>query len=126
MLVIALVAICAGVWHELPGLGIVLAVAATPALLYTSIMAFKGAARGRPMDTIEKVGSFIGALAGVVVISLSALIAFGMTCFPVGLVAASAGPPGFIVAFAVGGVAGLAAAAFVARALLIRAGRRAR
>jgi len=79
---ITVIAFCLGVWHEAPFLAVILAVAVTPALLYTFIMvATKRAAEGRPMAAFDGVGSFFAALAGVVAIALAALIAFFVTCF---------------------------------------------
>jgi hypothetical protein len=115
MLLIAVIAVCAGVWRAGAGWGFALAVAVMPALVYTTFVAFESAAAGRPMDVIEKVGSFIAALAGVVVVALAALIAFCMTCFPAGIVSRNVG-----FALAIGGTAAIAAAAYMTRVLLRR------
>ncbi len=50
-MVIAVIAVCLGVFHENLVLGIILAVAVTPAMAYTMIVAAKSEARGRPMAT---------------------------------------------------------------------------
>jgi len=84
LLVIAALAVCLGVWHEAPVLGIILAVVVAPALLYTSIVASGSAAEGKPMAVFQKVWSFLAAIGGVVVIAISGFIAFGITCFSVG------------------------------------------
>jgi len=131
LMVIAVIAVCLGVAHENLVLGIILVVAVTPALVYTIIVAAKSKARGRPMDVFEKVWSFLAALAGVVVIAVSAVIAFCMTCVPIGFATLPAGRllrPGpdtdFIIALVAGGTAGVAAAAYMTYYLLTRKGRR--
>jgi hypothetical protein len=115
MLLIAVIAVCAGVWRAGSAMGITLAVAVLPALLYTNYVAFESATAGRPMDVFEKVGSFVAALAGVVVVGLAAVIAFCMTCFPAGIVSRN-----IAVGLVIGGTAAIAAAAFVTRSLLSR------
>ena len=76
LMVIAVIAVCLGVAHENLVLGIILAVAVAPALMYTFMVAARSKARGKPMVLLEKVGSFLAAIAGVVVIAVSAFIAF--------------------------------------------------
>jgi len=126
MMAIAVIAVCLGVWHEEPVLGIVLAVAVAPALGYTVFLAAKTKARGRPMAVFEKVDTFIAAIVGVVVIELSTFIAFFVTCFPIGLVAFAAtgginnkgtGITGVVVAVVIGGAAAIAAAYMTYRSL---------
>ena len=81
-MVIAVIAVCLGVAHENLILGIILAVAVAPALVYTVIVAARSKARGRPMAVLDKVRTFLLAIVGVVVIAVSAIIAFFVTCFP--------------------------------------------
>jgi hypothetical protein len=119
LLVIAVIAVCLGVLHENWGMGILLAIAVTPALLYTIIVAAKTKARGRPMAVFKKVGTFLGAIVGVVVIAGSAVIAFFVTCIPA--VAASRDTNNVAV---ICGSAGVATAAFVTYYLLFMRGRR--
>ncbi|MFI5458240.1 MAG: hypothetical protein ACHRXM_22650 [Isosphaerales bacterium] len=82
LLVIAVIAVCLGVAHENWGMGILLAITVTPALLYTMIVAAKSKVRGRPMAVFKKIGTFLAAIVGVVVIAGSAVIAFFVTCIP--------------------------------------------
>jgi hypothetical protein len=126
LLVIAVIAVCLGVWHEVPFLGIMLAVVAAPALVYTSVVAARSRASGQPMSVFDKVGSFAGALAGVVVIEFSALIGFGATCMPavgIAVVAGANGQPAMIAAVVVGGIGAVAAATLVTYFFLTRKGR---
>jgi hypothetical protein len=115
MLLIAVIAVCAGAWHAGTVAGLALVVAVVPALLYTTFVAFESAAAGRPMAVVEKVGSFVVALAGVVLVGIAALIAFCVTCFPAGIVTRNIG-----LGLVVGGTAGVAAAAYMTRSLLSR------
>ncbi|MGO9922198.1 MAG: hypothetical protein ACLQIB_46815 [Isosphaeraceae bacterium] len=120
LLLIVAVAVCLAVAHEDWIVGIALAAAVAPALGYTSIMASRSAAEGRPMEVFQKVWSFLAALCGVVVIALSALIAFCLTCIPAGFVALNVGDLGSYLALGIGGTAGVAAAAYMTYYLLTR------
>jgi hypothetical protein len=85
LLVIAVIAVCLGVVRENTVLGIALSVAVAPALVYTTLVADRRKARGTSMSVPETVATFLAALAGVVVIAVSTVIAFCVTCLPVGL-----------------------------------------
>jgi len=134
LMVIAVIAVCLGVARENLFLGIFLAVVVAPALMYTVIAAARSRASGMPRAVFEKVSTFFAALVGVVVIEVSALIAFCMTCVPVGYATLAAGywaiagnvrnEWGLIFALATGGAAGVAAAAYMTYRLLHRKGRR--
>jgi hypothetical protein len=126
LMVIAVIAVCLGVVHENMLLGITLAVVVAPALVYTSIVAAKRKVRGRPMAVLEKVWTFLAAAAGVVLVALSAVIAFFVTCIPVSIGTVRAGGLGFIIGLVTGGTAAVAAAACVTYLLLTRNRRRAR
>jgi len=131
--VIAVISVCLGVARENVVLGIFLAVLVAPALGYTVIVAAKSKARGRPMAVFKKVSTFLAALVGVVVIAVSAFIAFFVTCLSVGI-ASEAGYIGrdwdlkTLVTACVygGGTAAVAAAAFMTYFLLTRKRRSAR
>ena len=122
MLLIALIAVCLGVMRELPGLGIALAVVATPALIRTIGAVGRKEARGRPMDVPEIIGTFLGSVAVVTTIAVAAGAAFVATCFPVGLVTLGpdrgwgVGIVGIVFAF----VLGFAVAGFVGYFLIRR------
>jgi hypothetical protein len=124
LLVIAVIAVCLGVWQAQPVLGVIVAVIVLPALGYTSVIAFQSASKGRPMAVSEKLNRFLAALVGVVVILFAALVAFCMTCVPTGFIAMSAaGDQALIVALVVGGIFAAAAAAGVTYLLLRRRNR---
>jgi hypothetical protein len=85
MLLIALVAVTLGVFRIEPGLGIVLVIVVTPALIRTLLAVSRDKARGRALNPLEKVGVFVASLGIVIVIGLAAIIAFVATCVPIGL-----------------------------------------
>ena len=110
MLIIVVIAVCLGVLREVPWMGILLAGAVVPALAWTVVVVARSKARrGRPLPAREKVGIFGFALAAVAAIWAAALVAFVITCFPVGMATMDGGANGFILACGVGGVAALAA-----------------
>jgi len=131
LMVIAVIAVCLGVAHENLVLGIIQAIAVAPALVYTVIVAAQSTARGRPMAVFKKVSTFLAALVGVVVIAVSAFIAFFVTCLSVGI-ASEAGYIGrdwdlkSLVTACVygGGTAAIAVAAYMTYFLVTRKGRR--
>lgn len=84
MLVIALIAVCLGVLVEIPGLGVVLLLVSTPALIRTLVAVSRSKAAGRPIGGWDKVVLFAGSLWVVALIWLGSLIAFVATCFPLG------------------------------------------
>lgn len=116
LLMIALMAICLGVGHEVPGLGIALAIVSAPALIRTTVLASRSRGRGRPMSASAKVWMFLASLAAVVVVFLSAVVAFFATCFPIGWVSVGLdSQPGMLVAFIAGAVTAIAAPIFTYR-----------
>ena len=80
------------------------------------------------MLVAEKVHTFGAAFLGVMVIEFAALVAFCMTCFPIGYIAATAGgsSTGIVGAFVIGGLAGVVAGGLVTYFLLTRKRRLAR
>jgi hypothetical protein len=81
-----------------------------PALVYTSSVAAERKARGRPMVGLERLSTFLAALIGVVVIAVSAFIAFCVTCVPIAIAADKINSnAGLIIAFAIGCAAAVAA-----------------
>ncbi len=81
MLVIALVAVCLGVMREAPGLGIALAIAATPALIRTTGIVSRKKSRGRVLSTPEKLGVFLSSFGVIVTVGAAAGAAFFATCW---------------------------------------------
>lgn len=81
LLIMTLFAVLCGVLSMSPGLGVVLAIVATPALVRTGITAVRRKVRGRPMTVPEKLGAFAGSLGVVVIIGVGAGVAFYATCW---------------------------------------------
>jgi hypothetical protein len=82
MVTIALIAVFLGVAREAPGLAILLAIVATPALLVTFSTAWRRRAAGFPMSTTEKTGTFlltavitVAVILGVLAIAAVAIVA---------------------------------------------------
>ena len=124
LMLIAVIAVCLGVAHENVVLGIILAVVVVPALVYTFIVVEKRSARGTPMAALDKAVTFLVAIGGVVIIEFSAVVAFCMTCIPIGSVSFGANSAvGLIIALTVGGIAGIAAAICATYFLVFRKGR---
>ncbi len=120
LMVIAVNAVCLGVAHENIYLGIILSVAIAPALVYTVVVAERRKARRSPMAFLDKAVTLFLAIVGVVIIEISALVAFFMTCVSVAYVTAGSG-----IALVAGGIAGVASLASAIYLLLsFRKGRR--
>ena len=71
------------------------------------------------MEVLDKVGTFVAAIVGVVVIAFAALVAFFMTCLPIGYCHIRLG----FIAVVMGATAGVAAAAYASYAMLTRKSR---
>ena len=82
--------VCLGVARAELVVGIIVAVVVMPALVYTVIMVKKRSTRERPMAVADKVIAFIVAIGGVIIVEFSAVVAFCMTCYPIGAVSFSA------------------------------------
>ncbi|HEV3168280.1 MAG TPA: hypothetical protein VGZ22_30025 [Isosphaeraceae bacterium] len=80
MLLIALVAVCFGVTREFPGLGVLLVIVLTPALVRTLRSVYQGKATGQPLTPLQKVETFAVSMVLVSLILLGAGIAFFFTC----------------------------------------------
>ncbi len=115
LLIIAVIAVClaAGQVHLWVGISVSLLV--LPALVYTCVRAYQSIAEGRPTEVFEKVWIFVIALYCVALIEFAAVIAFFMTCVPVGFLGAAVGlgPWAFMFAVAVGGLTGIVAGGLV-------------
>ena len=81
MLVIALIAVCFGVFRETPGLGVALVIVLAPAFLHTLRNVYRRKAEGRPMSAMEKFAVFFSALGMVMVVGTAAGIAFFAMCW---------------------------------------------
>jgi hypothetical protein len=76
------------------------------------------------MSALDKAVMFLVAIGGVVIIEFSAVVAFCMTCIPIGSVSFGANSAvGLIIALTVGGIAGIAAAICATYLLVFRKGR---
>jgi hypothetical protein len=73
LLIITLCAVVLGAFSVAPGLGIGLAILATPAAVCTGIVAMRRRAGGQPMSVAAKVGLFVGTLVLVMVIAIVVL-----------------------------------------------------
>jgi hypothetical protein len=74
MLIITLVAVILGAWRMDPRLGIVLAILAIPALIFTCIIASRRRACGQPFSIAKKIGVFAAWLCSGAIIVLGACI----------------------------------------------------
>ncbi len=88
MLIVTLFAVLLGVSRMSLGLGIVLAILVTPALVRTCMIAARSRAGGRPMSVGRKVSFFAGTLGLLAIIAVAVSAAFVATCFPIGLAGA--------------------------------------
>jgi hypothetical protein len=121
LLLLALLVVCVGATMEHPGLGILVAVVGTPAL----IGVFRSA---RPGGKMAKASGLLATAGAVMAVVVAAIIAFVAVCFPVALGGfglsferhgdgASFGAFLLIAAWPLGIAAGLAAGWFLARRL---------
>ncbi len=126
MLTVTLFAVLCGVFKMAPGLGVVLAIVVTPALVRTGMAAARKKECGQPMTPSEKVGAFAGSVGVVSVIGIAAGVAFYTTCW-VGFFGGAAvsslwseqyGPIGW--GLMTGGVLGLIVGVYVAYRLIRR------
>lgn len=115
MLIVTLFAVLLGVFRMALGLGIVLAILVTPALVRTCMIAARSRAGGRPMSVGRKVSFFAGTLGLLAIMAVAVSAAFVATCFPLGFLAAAnaLGPGGkvnpglFVLAWVLGVAVGL-------------------
>ena len=88
---VLVVLITIGLAIEAPGLLVVFALCATPALVRSVIVSRQSSQAGRPLTAGEKAGAFLGALGATVLVGAAAGVAFFATCFVVclGMLAAN-------------------------------------
>ena len=115
MLVVTLISVVMGLTALAPGLGILLIVLLTPAMVRTFGIVGRQKAKGRQVAAAHKIGTLFASLAVVTVIGSASVGAFLVTCFPIGL-AAYGGKAGdneariflaFIVGFGAAGIVGV-------------------
>jgi hypothetical protein len=80
-LVMTLVVVCFGTFMIVPGLGILLAIVSTPALIRTIVMARHQRRAGAPLSAAEKIGVFLISWFVMGAIGLASMVAFLMACF---------------------------------------------
>jgi hypothetical protein len=119
LLLITFVAILCSITTMSPGLGIVVAILTTPAMLRTILVTFRQQQGGKPMSGAGKTGVFLLTMAMSLCVAVAACAAFCFTFFFTCL-AADAGRVGgfrgdpFTLAFIFGGIAAAAVALLVA------------
>ena len=80
---VLVVLVMLGLAVEAPGLLIVLALGATPALIRSVVVSRRSSAAGYPMTAGHKFGAFLGALGATMLVGAAAFVAFFATCFAV-------------------------------------------
>jgi hypothetical protein len=81
MLTITLLAVVLGVGRMSPGVGLGLAIIATPALVRTCLAAVRRKSSGQPMTPREKLGVFAASVGVVLTVGVAAGAAFYATCW---------------------------------------------
>jgi hypothetical protein len=114
-LVMTLVAVGAGVFAAAPGLGILFAIVATPALIRTVVISAKQKSRGRAASPGQKVAAFLGSIGVVLLVLLSIGVALLTACLTAcaGFLLDPKDGRLMTVGIVVGGVAGLGLAGWL-------------
>jgi len=81
MLVITLIAVCLGMIMALPGLGILVAIVAAPALVRTLVAGYQDRVAGSPMTLGEKLLTFAASTGVTLAVLVTGGTAFGAACF---------------------------------------------
>jgi len=81
LLVITLCAVLLAIGRMSPGIAIVLAILATPALVRTALAASRSRARGEPMSVEAKAALFASTVGILLAVGVAAGVAFFVTCF---------------------------------------------
>jgi hypothetical protein len=113
MALIAVVAFCLAAFAAGIAQGVLVTMGLLPATIRTFYIAGRREDEGRPMTIERKVLTFISTVGGTILIVFSSIVAFGLTCFPIGMSGADLG-------FAVfaGIIAALGAAGGITHALI--------
>ncbi|WP_435007820.1 hypothetical protein P12x_005085 [Tundrisphaera lichenicola] len=128
MVLVAVFAVCLGAMMASPPFGVFISVGILPASIRTAYLADLRRSRGGSSQFFDPVSTFLVTFGAAYLVGFASLIAFGVTCFPIGLMTLgnNLNNPEFLgVYFGVG--LGLVVAIFVAVWLsrfLLRAGRR--
>jgi hypothetical protein len=105
MVLIAVVALCLGAFASGVMEGTLVTLGLLPATIRTFYIAGRREAEGRPMSLGGKISTFSATVGGLILIVFSSIVAFGLTCFPIGMTSGDLG-----LALGAGIIAGLAAA----------------
>ena len=120
MIVIAMLAVCLAPIRTSPAFSVFLMIFMVPPTIRGILMIEERKADNRPMDLEQKFVAFGNSCLVTMLISFCAFVAFGLTCFPIGLMSLdlSGGTSvGFIVACAAGAVAAIFVIIFLGRRL---------
>jgi hypothetical protein len=117
--VITVIAISLAIGVRWPGLGIVIGLLATPALVRTAWAMNRRRLAGAVVTGDERLAAFVASLGVMAVTLLAACIAFTILCFPLGVVAFNYGTNDFL---ALGIVIGVLAAGGIAFFILRKLG----
>src|SRR5438874_203687 len=75
--------VCIGLFHEAPGLAVGVAVLATPVMVHALVKILRRRGEGRPMTGGEVMTTMFASLGVVVMLGVSAAVAFFATCFAI-------------------------------------------
>jgi hypothetical protein len=123
LLVTTLLAVICSITVMVPGLGIVLAILAVPALVRTCVVASRRAARGEPTPVGKKTSIFLLTMAVIVTVIVAVGGAFFFTCMTTFVIGSAAGRNSDTVAVAailgvaLGSVAAIVVSIFIARVI---------
>jgi dipeptide/tripeptide permease len=128
LIIIALVLICVGVGLESPGLGILLIIALTPAVIRTQLIS-KARPRREPMTALGFVIEVVGSLFVIITVGIAAIATFFGVCmvgFMGGTLASAPfeGDAPLVIGWYAGMIAGAIAGGYVAVKLFRRIGPR--
>jgi hypothetical protein len=109
MLTITLVAVCLALFAAAPGLGIIMAVCALPALIRTLMVVHQRKKSGKPISTEAKVGLYLGSFGVTLIVTVvtviasvgASIVALIFSCFAVMAGAQGADSPESLVYIAV-------------------------
>lgn len=120
MALITVVAVSTAIAVKLPGLGILIGILATPALVRAAWAMNRRRLAGLPVIFEDRMGAFLASLGIMLATLMSFGIAFTIICFPLGLAAFGSGADFGVVAMAI--VAGAVIASVVAFLVFRRIG----
>src|SRR5262245_31022907 len=113
-LLITLVAVCLGVFMIAPGLGILLVLVATPALIRTTVAVSYQKQAGAPLAPLDKVWVFFVSFFIMIAVGVAAFVAFQVVCWTGALLTQFNNPiPNVIVGVIVGLMAAIPLAIWI-------------